>query len=121
MPGHILHHRWDPEGLLGTLPAIATTLSGVLTGHWLRSHRNPLERVTGLFVAGNAGILLGLIWDGAFPINKSLWSSSYVLFTSGVALNVLALCYWLIDIQRYQRWAKPFVIYGTNPIVAYVL
>jgi predicted acyltransferase len=121
MPGHILHHRSDPEGILSTLPAIATTLSGVLTGHWLRSTRTPLERVTGLFVAGNVAMLLGLILDGALPINKSLWSSSYVLFTSGVALNFLGLCYWLIDVHNYQRWAKPFIIYGTNPIVAYVL
>jgi predicted acyltransferase len=121
LPGHILHHRWDPEGILSTLPAIATTLSGVLTGHWLRSNRKPLERVTGLFVAGNVGVLGGLILDGVFPINKSLWSSSFVLFTSGAALTFLGLCYWLIDVHGYQRWAKSFVIYGTNPIVAYVL
>ena len=121
LAGHTLHHHGDPEGLLSTLPAIATTLSGVLTGHWLRANRKPVECVTGLFVAGNAGLLLGLILDGVFPINKNLWSSSFVLFTSGVALNFLGLCYWLIDVQGYQRWAKPFVIYGTNPIVAYVL
>ena len=121
LAGHLLHRHWDPEGLLSTLPAIATTLSGVLTGDWLRSTRQAHERVSGLFVAGNAAIMLGLVLGGWFPINKSLWSSSYVLFTSGVALNLLALCYWLIDIKGYQRWAKPFVIYGTNPIVAYVL
>jgi len=121
MHGHLLHHRWDPEGLLSTLPAIATTLSGVLTGHWLRSERSSLERVGGLFVMGNGAVLLGLIVDGWLPINKGLWSSSYVLFTSGIALNVLGVCYWLIDIKNYRRWAAPFVIYGTNPILAYVL
>jgi predicted acyltransferase len=121
LQGHTLYHRSDPEGILSTLPAIATTLSGVLTGHWLRSHRAPLEHAAGLFVAGNAGVIFGLILDGAFPINKNLWSSSFVLFTSGVALNVLGLCYWLIDVHGYRRWAKPFVVYGTNPIVAYVL
>jgi predicted acyltransferase len=121
LSGHLLHHHGDPEGVLSTLPAIATTLSGVLAGHWLRSHRQPLERVAGLFVAGNAGVLLGLILNSVFPINKSLWSSSFVLFTSGVALNVLGLCCWLIDVHRYEWWAKPFVIYGTNPIVVYVL
>jgi predicted acyltransferase len=121
MHGHLLHHRWDPEGLLSTLPAIATTLSGVLTGHWLRTSRSPWERVAGLFVMGNLSMLLGLIVDGWFPINKNLWSSSYVLFTSGLALNCLGVCYWLIDIQGYRRWAAPFVIYGTNPILAYML
>ncbi len=121
LAGHILHHHGDPEGILSTLPAIATTLSGVLAGHWLRSHRKPLERVAGLFVAGNVVLLLGLSLDWAFPINKSLWSSSFVLFTSGAALNFLGLCYWLIDVHGYQRWAVPFVMYGTNPIVAYVL
>jgi predicted acyltransferase len=119
--GHLLHSHWDPEGILSTLPAIATTLSGVLTGHWLRSPRSPLERVAGLFVAGNAGLLIGVIMDAWFPINKNLWTSSYVVFSSGMALNVLAICYWLIDVKGYQRWAKPFVIYGTNPIVAYML
>jgi predicted acyltransferase len=121
IPGHLLHPHWDPEGILSTLPAIATTLSGVLAGHWLGSNRKPLERVTGLFVAGNVGVLLGLILDGAFQINKNLWSSSFVLFTSGAALNFLGMCYWLIDVHGYRRWATPFVVYGTNPIVAYVL
>jgi predicted acyltransferase len=118
---HLLHHHWDPEGILSTLPAIATTLCGVLTGHWLRSSRSPQARVAGLLVAGNAGLLLGVVMDLWFPINKNLWTSSYVVFTAGMALNVLGVCYWLIDIQGYQRWAKPLVIYGTNPIVAYVL
>jgi predicted acyltransferase len=119
--GHLLYHRWDPEGLLSTLPAIATTLSGVLTGHWLRSSRHIWVRLSGLLVMGNLAVLLGLILDAWFPINKKLWTSSYVLFTSGVALNVLGVCYWLIDIQGYRRWAAPFVVYGTNPILAYVL
>ncbi|HUI26377.1 MAG TPA: DUF5009 domain-containing protein [Candidatus Kryptonia bacterium] len=118
---HMLRSHWDPEGVLSTLPALATTLCGVLTGHWLRSPRAKLERTVGLFVAGNVGIMLGLIVDFWFPINKSLWTSSYVLFTAGAALNVLGLCYWLIDVRGYQRWAQPFVIYGTNPILAYLL
>ena len=121
MHGHLLYHHWDPEGVLSTLPAVATTLTGVLTGHWLRAPRRPFERVAGLFIAGNLGVLLGLLCDRWFPINKSLWTSSYVLFTSGMALNFLGMCYWLIDIQGFQRWAKPFIIYGTNPILAYVL
>jgi predicted acyltransferase len=121
LEGHLLHHRWDPEGILSTLPAIATTLTGVLAGHWLRARRTPLHRVVVLFIAGNAGIVLGLIMDRWFPINKNLWTSSFVLFSSGVALNTLGMCYWLIDINGYRRWATPFVTYGTNPILAYVL
>jgi predicted acyltransferase len=119
--GHMLRNRWDPEGVLSTFPATATTLAGVLTGHWLRSSRTPLERVVGLFVVGNIAIVLGLIMDAWIPINKSLWTSSFVVFTTGMALQLLAMCYWLIDVQGYRVWAKPFVIYGTNPLLAYLL
>lgn len=119
--GHMLRLHWDPEGVLSTLPAIATTLAGVLTGHWLRSPRSPLERVTGLFVAGNFAVLTGLLMGIWFPINKNLWTSSFVVFTAGMALILLGMCYWLIDVRGYRRWAKPFVIYGTNPLLAYLL
>jgi predicted acyltransferase len=119
--GHLLHGGWDPEGLLTTLPAIATTLIGVLAGRWIRSTRPPRQRVKGLAVAGTAGIVLGLVMAHWCPINKSLWSPSYVVFTAGVALAFLAICYWLIDLRGRRRWATPFVVYGTNPIVAYVL
>jgi len=118
---HLLHPTWDPEGLLSTLPAVATTLLGVLTGHWFRSgqHRSaPVARLVGW---GVGGVLGGLVMDRWCPINKALWSSSYVLFTGGVALLVFTGCYWLIDIAGYRRWATPFISYGTNPIVAYVL
>jgi predicted acyltransferase len=118
---HLLHAGGDPEGILSAFPAFATTLSGVLTGHWLLSTRSASERVAGLFVAGDSGLALGLLMDKWVPINKSLWSSSYVVFTAGMALIVLAVCFWLMDVKRYRRWAKPFVVYGTNPIVAYVL
>ena len=119
--GHLLHHRWDPEGLLSTGPAVATTLSGVLVGRWLRSGRSAIERVAGLFVMGNAALVLGLIMDIWLPINKSLWSSSYVVFTSGAAMSFLAMCYWVVDVRHYRRWTTPFVVFGTNPILAYVL
>ena len=119
--GHLLHGGWDPEGILSTLPAIATTLAGALTGHWLRSPYRASARVAGLALAGIAATALGLLMDRWCPINKSLWSASYVVFTAGVALSGLALCYWLIDVRGYRRWATPFVIYGMNPIVAYVL
>jgi predicted acyltransferase len=112
---------WDPEGLLSTLPAIGTVLTGSLAGFWIRSGRGALDKTVGLFIAGNIGLVLGLIWHAAFPINKPIWTSSYVLFTSGFACHFLALCYWLIDVKGYRRWAHPFVIYGTNAIAAFFL
>lgn len=111
---------YDPEGLLSTIPAIATALFGVLTGQWLRTGKSQYEKVTGLFVAGAVCAVIGWCWNPFFPINKSLWTSSYVFFTGGLALEFLALCYWLIDIRKYQRWAKPFVVFGVNAIVLFV-
>jgi predicted acyltransferase len=112
---------WDPEGLLSTLPAIGTALLGGLAGTWIRSSRAQLEKVSGLFVAGSAGIVLGVMWGWFFPINKSLWTSSYVIFTAALACQFLAFCYYLIDIKGYRKWATPFVIYGTNAIAAFFL
>src|SRR5687767_9495347 len=100
---------YDPEGILSTIPAIATTLFGVLTGQWLRTNKTPYEKVAGLFVAGACCVVIGWCWNPFFPINKALWTSSYVFFTGGLALEFLAFCYWLIDIKKYQTWAKPFV------------
>jgi predicted acyltransferase len=111
---------YDPEGLLSTIPAIATTLFGVLTGHWLRSNKTQYEKVAGMFVAGMCCIVIGWAWHPFFPINKSLWTSSYVFFTAGMALQALAFCYWLIDIKKYRRWAKPFVVFGVNAIALFV-
>ncbi len=111
---------YDPEGLLSTIPALATTLIGVLTGHWLRTKKSAHEKVAGMFVAGMACVVLGWAWNPFFPINKALWTSSYVLFTGGLALQFLAFCYWLIDIKGYRLWAKPFEILGMNAIVLYV-
>jgi predicted acyltransferase len=111
---------YDPEGLLSTIPAIATTLIGVLTGHWLRAERSRIEKVAGMFVAGAVLVAIGWGWNAFFPINKALWTSSYVLFTGGLALQFLAICYWLIDIKGYRRWTWPFVIFGMNAIALYV-
>jgi predicted acyltransferase len=111
---------YDPEGILSTIPAVATTLFGVLTGQWLRTERSQYEKVTGLFVAGACCIVIGWCWNPFFPINKSLWTSSYVFFTGGLALEFLALGYWLIDIRKYQRWPTPFVVFGVNAIVLFV-
>ena len=111
---------YDPEGLLSTIPAIATTLLGVLTGHWLRSERSRFEKVVGMFVAGAICVALGWAWNPSFPINKPLWTSSYVLFTGGLGLQLLALCYWVIDIKGYRRWAWPFEVFGVNALALFV-
>jgi predicted acyltransferase len=112
---------WDPEGLLGTIPAAATGLLGVLAGQLLRSKYAPAEKVAWLFLAGNALILSGLIVDSFFAINKSLWSSSYVLYAGGWAAVGLSACYWLIDVQGYQRWTRPFVVFGVNAITVFFM
>lgn len=167
------NHIWragkvfDPEGILSTLPAIATTISGVLTGTWLTSRdegqgtrdegrvedvsdaasegRGDAEigsatvsasarldvsasssqaagsdKALGLFFFGTVLLALGWAWSLVFPLNKSLWTSSYVVYTSGLALLTLGFCYFLIDIKGYKRWAKPFVIFGVNALALFV-
>ncbi len=121
-----LDHIWkqgkvyDPEGILSTIPAIVTTMSGILTGTWLKSKRENLDKVSGILFFGIVLVALGWAWNFFFPINKSLWTSSYVLFTSGMALCFLGFCYWLIDIKGFTKWTKPFVIFGVNALALYV-
>lgn len=114
---------WDPEGLFSTLPAIGTGLSGMLAGQWLlRKDQTESAKIAWLFVAGSLSMLLGWVWDAAgFPLNKSLWTSSYVCWTSGLATLTLAGLHWLIDVQAYRRWTKPFVVYGVNAITVFFL
>jgi predicted acyltransferase len=112
---------YDPEGILSTAPAVATTLLGVLAGIWLRSGRPPRVIVTGLAGAGAIGVGLGQIWSWWFPVNKALWTSSYVLLTAGLALLVLAACYGLVEIQGYRRWATPFAVFGFNALALFFL
>jgi predicted acyltransferase len=112
---------YDPEGLLSTIPALATTLTGVLTGQWLRSRETHAGKVAGMFVAGAVCVVAGWAWGFWFPVNKALWTSSYVLLTTGMALQFLAFCYWLIDIKGHRRWALPFVIFGVNALAVFFL
>ncbi|SMO40661.1 acyltransferase family protein [Solitalea koreensis] len=117
-----LSKTWDPEGLLSTVPAISTALFGVLVGIWMkRKDVDAVNKVVWMFVYGAAAIVAGLIWDMFFPINKSLWTSSYVLYAGGLATAALALCYWLIDIQGHKQFTKPFVAFGVNAITAFFL
>lgn len=120
--GHIWRSAkvYDPEGLLSTIPAIATTLAGVLCGHWMRTRREDIEKVAGMFFFGVTLVALGWLWHLAFPINKALWTSSYVVFTAGLALCFLGFCYWLIDIKGYRTWTKPFLIFGVNALALFV-
>jgi predicted acyltransferase len=123
LKGHmwVYTQTWDPEGIVSTLPAISTTLFGVLAGHWLKSDKSPLEKSLGLIMAGNAGLLLGIIWGHYLPINKNIWTSSYSVLTAGLALICLAFCYFYIDVKGKRRWIQPALVFGSNAIAVYVL
>lgn len=115
-------HTWDPEGLFGTLPAIATGLFGIRVGTWLkRKDKEDSVKVSWMFTYGVLAVVLGLIWDMFFPINKALWTSSFVLYTGGWATIALAFSYWLIDVQGRSRFTGFFLPFGANAITAYVL
>ncbi|MCS6807459.1 MAG: DUF5009 domain-containing protein [Bacteroidota bacterium] len=112
---------WDPEGILSTFPALATTLCGSLTGYMLRLSLSRSEKAAWMLFSGFVCLVVGGVWDWFMPINKSLWTSSYAVFMAGWALCMLGSCYWLIDVQGWQRWAKFFVVYGMNALVSYFL
>jgi predicted acyltransferase len=112
---------WDPEGFFSTIPAIGTGLLGTLAGRWIgQTQRSLLDRLSGLFAVGAIGMTAGLMWNWVFPINKNLWTSSYVVFTAGMACVVLATIMWVVDVRGVTRWTKPWVIYGVNPMIAFV-
>lgn len=112
---------WDPEGLLSTVPAIGTMILGTFAGRWIaRQERSLTDRLAGLFAVGALTMMLGLVWHWVFPINKSIWTSSYVLFTAGMGAVSLATCMWIIDVMQVRRWTFPFVVYGTNPMLAFL-
>ncbi len=120
-PGRLYVGVRDPEGLLGTIPALGTTLLGMLTAMWLRSKRSAASKARGMLAAGVLGILLGLLWGRWFPINKNLWSSSFVLFAAGVALVAFSICYWAVDIRNWKKgWTYVWLVFGMNAITAYV-
>jgi predicted acyltransferase len=121
MLGHLYRKDFDPEGLLSTFPAIATTLLGTLTGEFLSGAGNLSRKMRGLGIAGLAGVAAGYAWHPWFPIYKPLWTSSYVLFTAGAACLLLALCWWLIEMRGWRGWDRPFLWLGSNPILAYGL
>jgi predicted acyltransferase len=116
---------WDPEGVLSTPPAIATTILGLLAGLWVRSGRRPLAITLGLLLAGLALTALGVLWGEAappwllFPVNKNIWTSSFVLLTGGLGAALFGLTFWIVDAAGRKRWAAPFAAYGKNAIAVY--
>ncbi len=112
---------WDPEGILSTLPAIVTTLLGVWAGRVMISPRGTVDRAVTLFAYGVLLIIAGYVWNWFFPINKGIWTSSYVVFTGGQAFAFLGLCYYFIDLKGYKGWSEPFVAYGVNAITVFVM
>jgi predicted acyltransferase len=124
LPGKILEPYYgfgDNEGLLSTVPAIATTLLGALAGQWLKSSAAPWRKVGGLAAAGCACLASGYAWSFAFPIIKNLWTSSFVLVAGGWSLLLLALFYAVIDVLGWHRWAFFWIVIGANAITIYVV
>ncbi len=126
---HLYERTRDPEGLLSTIPALGTTMMGEICGLWLRRGRQLTAQIRGVAVAGVASVLLGGLWNLFFPINKKLWTSSFVLFAGGLSLLLLAFAMWLVDMPparkggRHSRWKRLVVssmlVFGTNAIAAY--
>lgn len=124
LSGHMwrLSETWDPEGLLSTLPAVVTGLLGVFTGKLLFTAENKSQGLSQIFVLGNVLLGVALGWDMIFPINKSLWTSSFVLYTGGIAMNFYGVLFWLLDIKKFRsKLTFPFEVFGSNAITAYAL
>jgi predicted acyltransferase len=112
---------WDPEGFFSTIPAVATCLLGNLAGRWIVKRERPLlDRVSALFAVGTLGMMAGLMWNWVLPINKNLWTSSYVVFTAGMACVAIATIMWIVDVHGVKRWTGIWVDFGLNPLTAYV-
>ena len=117
---HLWREMWDPEGLLSTLPAIGTTLLGIFAGEWIRSGAGKVRVALGLGAMGLLGLLAGAFWDLAFPINKGIWTSSYVLYTAGAGAILLGAMFWFMEVRGWKKWATPLVVYGMNAIAVFV-
>jgi predicted acyltransferase len=112
---------FDPEGLLSTIPAIASVVFGFLVGKYIKDNGNSYQTIAHLMVAAMVSVFVALCWDMSFPINKPIWSSSYVLYTTGLAMTVLSLILFFTEMKGYQRWTTPFVLFGKNPLFIFVL
>ena len=122
LPGRLYQETWDPEGFYSTLPAIATGISGMLSGKIILDNSNSLkDKIIKLFYWGAIVLIIGSFWDYIFPINKHIWTSSYVLYSSGLAMIILAMSMWIIDEKKYTNNIKFGLVFGSNAITAYVL
>tara|TARA_B100000427_G_scaffold210125_1_gene175121 strand:+ start:252 stop:1376 length:1125 start_codon:yes stop_codon:yes gene_type:complete len=113
--------QFDPEGLLSTIPSIVTILIGFLVGTMIKTTNDHQDNIQRMLVLGSLLIITGWLWSFGFPINKQLWTSSYVLYTAGIAIILLSGMIWIVDIKKIDWWTKPFVILGSNAIFLYVL
>ena len=113
--------QFDPEGLLSTIPSIVTILIGFLVGTMIKTTNDHQDNIQRMVVLGSLLIITGWLWSFGFPINKQLWTSSYVLYTAGIAIILLSGMIWIVDIKKIDWWTKPFVILGSNAIFLYVL
>lgn len=121
LTGHLWIYTvtWDPEGILSTVPAIASGISGLLIGQLLNRSLPPMGIIKNMMQVGIFLIILGLLWNMMFPLNKNLWTSSYVLYTSGIAMLTLAFLYYVIDVAHYKKWAMLFLVWGVNPMIVF--
>ncbi len=123
LKGHLweVTKTWDPEGVLSTVPALVTGIIGLLIGQLLNRSLPKLEIAKKMGFYGTTLIVLGLVWNIVFPINKALWTSSYVLYTAGLATVFLTLFYFIIDIANYKKGTKLFLFWGVNPMIVFFL
>ena len=121
LPGKMYFGTWDPEGILSTLPAIVTTIFGMITTYFISKINDKKQKVMVLLLGGTGLIIAGILLSYSFPINKNVWSSSYVLLTSGLATMLWSFLIYLIDIKKISKWTRPGIIFGANAITAYVL
>jgi predicted acyltransferase len=121
LPGRMWQGTWDPEGILSTFPAIVTGITGLLAGHLLASNKTPTDKVIYLMIFGLISTAVGYVWGLVFPVNENLWTSSFVLVTSGIASMILGATYYVVDIRGFAQWTRPGIIFGANAIAVYVL
>lgn len=121
IPFYLYQKTWDPEGILSTFPSIVTAILGMVTGNLIASSRKLSNKIAFIFIGGLVILIMGEIWSWFFPVNKNMWTSSYVLYTGGLAAITLSLLMLVIDQLKLRKWANPAIEFGSNAISAYIL